>query len=57
MTCYGKTKHYTSRNRGLQARLCKDSISEATDWKAMSLDEFDAFQSQVEESNEKLFIS
>ena len=57
MTCYGKTKHYTSRNRGLQTRLCKDSISEATDCKAMTLAEFRVFRSQIEESNEKLFIS
>ena len=41
----------------LQARLCKDSISEATDCKAMTLDEFRVFRSQIEESNEKLFTT
>ena len=44
-------------DRGLQARLCKDSIYEATDCKAMTLAEFRAFRSQVEESNEKLFTT
>ena len=44
-------------DRGLQARLCKDSIYEATDCKAMALAEFRVFRSQVEESNEKLFTT
>ena len=44
-------------DRGLQARLCMDSCPDATDCKAMTLDEFRVFRSQVEESNEKLFTT
>jgi len=44
-------------DRGLQARLCMDSCPDATDCKAMTLDEFRVFRSQIEESNEKLFTT
>ena len=44
-------------DRGLQARLCKDSIYEATDCKAMTLAEFRAFRSQVEKKKKKLFTT
>ena len=41
----------------LQALLCKDSIFEATDCKAMTIDEFRAFRTQIEESKGEIYIN
>ena len=40
-----------------QALLCKDSIPDATDCKAMTIEEFRAFRTQIEESNGEIHIN
>lgn len=44
-------------DRGLQARLCMDSIPDATDWKVMDCDQLEAFRRQIQESNGEIFIT
>ena len=40
-----------------QALLCKDSIPDATDCKAMTIEELRAFRAQIEESNGEIYIN